>query len=91
MGGIMNVRKKLGDGNIEIIGNDKIEIEKNDVVVKEYITPDLQYIENTSKMHFDGVEHLANIDVDDLTDVQLRALHNDPDIQIVKKFGTPAP
>ena len=89
MGGIINIRKKLGAGSIPADGNDVFEVERNQVVQKDYIVPDIQYEPDSSKLHFEEVKHMARIDVDNLTDAQLRSIHNSPDYEIYKPFGTP--
>ena len=84
MGTLIMVRKRLQGGNVPITGGDVIELEKNDVVLKDYTAPNLPY--DTSIMSIGGSEHRATLDIDDLTNAQLRAILNDDDIYVVKPY-----
>lgn len=88
MGAILHIRKKVGSGTFDVGGNDTVELEKNDIIQgTAYNVPDLPYVIETSKIHVSDVVHTANIDIDDLTDAQLRAILNDTDTQSQSLFG----
>lgn len=84
MGTIILVKKRMKGGRVPLDGGDKLELEKNDVVLKDYTAPDLPY--QSSTMNIGGSTHLAQIDIDDLTNAQLRAILNDDDVQVMKPF-----
>ncbi len=86
MGEIIEVREKIGAGDIDVVGNDKVDVEKNDIEQKVYNVADINY--ETARVHFSGVEFISTIDIDNLSDDQLRTIMDDPKYQVIKRYGT---
>lgn len=84
MGQLIEVREKIGAGNVDVVGNDIVEVEKNDNVVKDYTVANVTYV--SASVSFGGAEFIGVIDIDTLSDVQLRAVMANPDYQVVKKY-----
>lgn len=85
MGQILEIREQIGAGNVNVVGNDVVEVEKNDAVQKAYTVADITY--EDASVRFGGVEFISHVDVDNLSDVQLRAIMDDPKYQVVKRYG----
>ena len=75
----------IGKGTLTANVGDLFEIEKNNTVKADYTVPNLPYEQDTSKVQIDGVVHVARVDIDNLTEGQLRAILSDPNVQIIKK------
>ena len=86
MGAIIEVREKIGAGNISVVGTDKIDLEKNDIEVKTYTVANLTFLD--ANVAIGGSEFICHIDVDTLSEAQLRSIMTNPDYQVKKLYDS---